>query len=127
MRAFRDFLLRAVVYGADVDRRILFSEDRIETFYVDQTDIATFDGIGKAIEGELDLIIDDGLHMPNANLATLLFALEKLKIGGWLVVEDIAPAALRLWQLIKMMMPERYDSHVVAARHALMFTACRTA
>lgn len=127
LRAFREFLPRAAIYGADVDRRILFNEDRIETFFVDQTEPSTFDEIGKAIDSDLDLIIDDGLHSPDANLATVLFAIAKVKVGGWLVVEDIAPAALPLWQLIKLIMPEHYDSFVVAAEDALVFAACRTA
>ena len=32
LRAFRDFCPKAEIYGADVDSRILFSEDRIKTF-----------------------------------------------------------------------------------------------
>ena len=31
-----------------------------------------------------DLIIDDGLHMQSANLNTIRFALQKLKLGGLL-------------------------------------------
>ncbi|MDB9839765.1 hypothetical protein OAC57_05685 [Planktomarina temperata] len=36
-RAFRDFWPEAQLIGADFDARILFSEDRIETYFVDQT------------------------------------------------------------------------------------------
>ena len=127
LRAFRDFLPKARIYGADVDRRILFSEERINTFYVDQTDLGSFNAVADAVDKDFDLIIDDGLHSPHANLATLLFALERLKIGGWLVVEDVNPSALPVWQVVAALMPDRYDSQIVASKAALLFVARRSA
>ena len=43
LRAFRDFCINAEVIGADIDKRILFKEDRIKTFYVDQTNNSSLD------------------------------------------------------------------------------------
>jgi hypothetical protein len=127
LRAFREFLPDAQIYGADIDRRILFSEERISTFFVDQTDLGSFDAIADDLGDSLDLIIDDGLHSPNANLATLLFGLERLKIGGWLVIEDIAPSALPMWNVISALIPSQYDCRVVAADKALLFSVRRLA
>ena len=42
LRSFRDFTKEAFIYGADFDRRILFEEIRIKTFFVDQTKNSTF-------------------------------------------------------------------------------------
>ena len=52
------------------------------TALVDQTNPDSFDQLSADIPGFLDLIIDDGLHSTDANLATLLFALAKLRPGG---------------------------------------------
>jgi hypothetical protein len=125
LRAFREFLPNARIYGADLDRRILFSEERITTFFVDQTDPGSFSTIANAVQEDFDLVIDDGLHAPDANLATALFSLERLKIGGWLVVEDIAPLALPVWQVIAALLPEAYDPHLVAAKDAYLFVMQR--
>jgi hypothetical protein len=38
LRGWRELFPHAVVFGADVDRGILFQEDRIKTFYCDQLD-----------------------------------------------------------------------------------------
>jgi hypothetical protein len=62
LRAFRKYLPNATIFGADVDRRVLFEEERIQTYFVDQTKLSTFDDLGKIIKAPLDFIIDDGLH-----------------------------------------------------------------
>jgi hypothetical protein len=126
LRAFRDFLPGAQIYGADVDRDILFSEERIATFFVDQTDIDSFAALGDAVPAEFDLIIDDGLHSPNANLATLVFGINRLKVNGYLLVEDISPAALPIWQLVSAaLLPGNFESHVVAGEDIVLFVVRR--
>ena len=125
LRAFRDFLPTARIYGADIDRQILFEEDRITTFFVDQTDPASLTALASLIGDQFDLIIDDGLHSPNANLAILDFGLRKLKIGGWLVVEDIRSEALPIWQLTAAIMPQQFEARLVTARKAALFVAQR--
>lgn len=89
LRAFRDYLPNSKVYGADIDRDILFTEDRIQTFFVDQLKIDSFASIPQ-VDGKFDLIIDDGLHSVGANLNTLLYGIQNVKVGGFVVIEDIA-------------------------------------
>ena len=127
LRAFRDFLPNAQIFGADVDRRILFTEDRIVTRFVDQTDVTTFEALGEAIGADFDLIIDDGLHAPNANLATLIFALQRVRVGGWVVVEDIAPASSSLWQVVAHLIPDGFRPALLSADEALVFVVERLA
>lgn len=121
LRAFRDFLPGANLLGADIDRRILFSEDRIKTFHVDQTDALTFQLLGCNLPKKIDFIIDDGLHSPNANLQTLRFGLERLSVGGWIVIEDIRLNALPVWQLVAALLPEQYESMIFEASGMGMF------
>jgi len=74
----------------------------------------------------LDLIIDDGLHAPNANIATLIFALPKLKSdGGWFIVEDIQSAAIPIWEVVISILPSnRYTSYLIETKQGWMF-ACQ--
>jgi SAM-dependent methyltransferase len=120
LRAFRDYLPGAEIYGADIDERILFQEPRIKTFKVDQTEPAS---LGRIVSGPFDLIIDDGLHAPHANLATLGFALRKLKPNGWVVIEDITPRALPIWQVVDRLLRDSFTTYLIEARGALMFAA----
>ena len=88
--AFKEYLPDANIYGADIDKEILFNEDRINTCYVDQLEFKSFENINNTFgKIEYDLIIDDGLHSIGANLNTLLFALDNIKLNGWIVIEDI--------------------------------------
>jgi hypothetical protein len=126
LRAFRDYLPGAQIYGADVDRGILFSEERISTFFVDQTDLDSFSALGAAVPAEFDLIIDDGLHSPNANLATLAFGINRLKVNGYFLVEDIGPDALPIWQVVSAaLLPSEYESDIIVTEDKLLFLVRR--
>ena len=126
LRAFRDHLPNARIYGADVDRRVLFEEDRIRTFFIDQTDLQTIETLAEQIDEEFDLIIDDGLHAPNANLAALMFGLPKLKPGGVFVVEDIHPSHIPVWQTVAALLPAgRYQRFLATAAGGCLFVIQR--
>lgn len=90
LRAWRDYFPRARVYGADVDKRILFEEDRIDTFFVDQRDPITFEAMwANILDVKLDFFLDDGLHTFDAARITLEHAIVKVKSGGYYIVEDV--------------------------------------
>jgi len=127
LRAFRDFLPNATIFGADVDERILFQDDRIQTYFVDQTDLASLESLGKHIPDAMDLIIDDGLHSPNANVAVLAFGLNKLKIHGWLVIEDIPERAVPFWEVVAALLPDAFASRLIRAEGGLVFAVQKVA
>jgi SAM-dependent methyltransferase len=125
LRAFRDFLPNARIFGADVDRRVLFEEERIRTSWVDQTSPESVAALARAVPDDLDLIVDDGLHAPNANIAILTLAMRKLRPGGWVVIEDIAAPAVPVWQVIASMMPAGYVVNLVDGGDGFLFIARR--
>ena len=88
--SFRDFLPNSQIYGADIDKSILFTSENIKTCYVDQLEMESFENLKREFKNvKYDLFIDDGLHSIGANFNTLLFALENIKETGWIVIEDI--------------------------------------
>ena len=126
LRAFRQHLPNAQIYGADIDKSILFQEDRIQTFFVDQTEPSSFLDLERRVPSDLDLIIDDGLHSPDANLESLRFGLQKIKIGGWFIVEDICPEAVPLWQVVSaLLISERLEAHLYRAQGGYVFAVKR--
>jgi hypothetical protein len=126
LRAFRDFCPAAEIFGADIDRRILFEETRIRTFFVDQTRAETFGQLAGQIPPFMNLIIDDGLHSPEANLQTLRFALPRLAPAGWVVIEDIGAAAAPLWSVVAALLPATiWDVFLFETPFALLFAVQR--
>jgi hypothetical protein len=125
LRAFRDFLPTTVIYGADIDTRILFQEDRIHTFPVDQLDQASLERLSSKTPDNIELIIDDGLHAPDANLNTMQFALSKVAPGGWIVIEDIRVEAMPLWEVVSALLPDTFRSYFIHAAGGCLFAVQR--
>ena len=127
LRAFRDYLPTSLVYGADIDQDILFKEDRITTFWVDQTSEQSVRALEAQLPDDLHLIIDDGLHSPNANLQILLLGLRIMPVHGWLVIEDIIPAAQNFWRVTAALLPDHFEATLVRAKGGDMFIVRRSA
>jgi hypothetical protein len=92
LRAWKEYFPNANIYGADIDHNILFGEDRISTFFVDQTNPQSVQflwNIPKLRDIKFDIIVDDGLHAFYANDTLLSNSFSKLNEGGIYIVEDI--------------------------------------
>ena len=125
LRAFRDACNSALIIGADFDKRILFKEDRINCFFVDQTDLNTFTKLSKKIGDNFDLMIDDGLHAPNANLHSLKFFLNKIKIGGYAVIEDISSESREIWELTTALLPSDFSGALIKSKSSYIYVVKR--
>ena len=91
LRAWRDFFTNAWIHGADIDRSCLFSEERITTHFVDQTDPFIIRKMWDSIDcADFDVIIDDGLHQFTAGSCFFKESFGKLRSGGMYVIEDVA-------------------------------------
>lgn len=65
LRMWRDFFPNAKIIGVDIDKKVLFEEERIETYYCDQLKAISIENFSKKanlLENSVDIIIDDGLH-----------------------------------------------------------------
>jgi hypothetical protein len=100
LRGFRDYFANAHIYGADLDSRILFVEERINTFEVDQLSDESLKNLYDKFNFEFDIIIDDGIHDISyrdrkngicGNIKTLDIFMSKVKLDGFYIIEDVAP------------------------------------
>jgi hypothetical protein len=107
--AYREFFPKANIFGADVDKRILFESERIKTAYVDQLKTETFDQMHRALgEPELDLFIEDGLHSVSASLNSLNYAISVTKKNGYIILEDLYNPQ-RIWQSVCLLLDSFFD------------------
>lgn len=89
LRGWRDWFGKANIYAGDIDKNILFTEEKIKTFYVDQRSPESIKELWSNIDEIFDVIIDDGLHELNANYTFISNSHNKLKMGGYFIVEDL--------------------------------------
>jgi hypothetical protein len=92
LRAFERYFPNAMIYGADIDKSILFETDHIKTYYCNQLVTDDIDKLWKQIDKQVNVIIDDGFHNPEANLLLLNNSFQYLANGGLYFVEDIHPS-----------------------------------
>jgi hypothetical protein len=91
LRVWRDYFPNAQVFGADIDRDILFEENRIKTFYIDQLNPQSIlDFWSLTGTDEFDFMVDDGLHTFEAGSTLFLHSFSYLAPGGIYVIEDVS-------------------------------------
>ena len=88
---WKEFFQNSLIFGADIDKDILISEDRIKTYYCDQTNPEIIKEMWSnyELEDNFDIIIEDGLHEFNANVCFFENSIHKLKSDGFYIIEDI--------------------------------------
>jgi len=90
LRAWKNYFINANIYGADIDKDILKDEERIKTFFVDQTNPDTISAMFNKIGvDKFDIILEDGLHEYNANICFFENAIKYLDNDGIYIIEDI--------------------------------------
>ncbi len=99
LRVWRDYFPNANIFGADIDKDCLFFEDRINTYYVDQTDPVSVSELWSTIGVEnFDFILDDGLHIFDAGITLFENSIKYLSHRGVYIIEDIKVADLLKYQ-----------------------------
>lgn len=114
LRGWRQLFPHAHVYGADIDRGVLFEEDHIKTFYCDQLDRTSILKLWlhPDLQNGVDFIIEDGLHTFEANVSFLEGSLDHLCPGGIYICEDIEWECFGKWyNRIEKVYSEQYPTY----------------
>lgn len=87
---WREFFPNANIYGVDLDEAILFQDDRIQTFQMDQTSNLSINKALSSMEVDVfDVVIDDGLHTYSAGKNLFVNLFDCLTSGGFYIIEDV--------------------------------------
>jgi hypothetical protein len=100
LRGWRDYFNHenTKIFGGDIDTRVLFEEEKIKTYYIDQLKGDVIKNTMSKIEEDFDIIIDDGLHDYEANITFMVNSFHKLKINGYFIIEDILHNQMKLFE-----------------------------
>jgi hypothetical protein len=100
--AYNNLINDCKIFGVDIDPDIIFNFSSIKTTVADQKSLPSLMSLpNKFGVDSFDLIIDDGLHSPSANLNSLAFGLKHCRPGGLIWIEDIPHRSLEIWFLVK--------------------------
>ncbi len=121
LKAYRDYFKKSKIYGADIDNQILFKDNRINTYHVDQTKERSLKKLFKLLGNNFDLIIDDGLHSHTANLNVIINCIKFLKKGGCLVIEDISLSSKSIWKTISFITNFKHKSYLIKTKNSYVF------
>lgn len=86
LRAWRDYFPNAQVYGIDIGEDCKFEEERIKTFIFSSTDSKEVNKNLKDLK--FDIIVDDGLHTAEGQMATMRNFFNRVNDGGYYIIED---------------------------------------
>lgn len=92
LRAWRDYLPNAEIVGLDCQPDTQFSEERICTLLCDSTNAAEARAVLANLP-QFDVIIDDGSHVAQDQLATLRNFFPALRPSGYYFIEDIGKSS----------------------------------
>lgn len=108
LKSWEEFFPNAKIYGLDILRDVLFSENRVSCFYTDQSNenelnktINEIRNVNDDSDLLFDLIIDDGSHIVDHMLLTFKTLSKYLKIDGLYIIEDILRKDLGIFTNIK--------------------------
>jgi hypothetical protein len=109
LKSWEEFFPNAKIYGLDILRDVLFSENRVSCFYTDQSNenelnktIGEIRNVNNDSNLLFDLIIDDGSHIVDHMLLTFKTLSKYLKVDGLYIIEDILRKDLDIFTDIKL-------------------------
>lgn len=114
LRAWSEIFPNSKIVGLDIDTTYFVNDERIKSFWADQNSKESFKNVFDQLENpSYNLILDDGYHGWHETYNTFQVCLEKLKIGGWYIIEDIKTIYEQRWESISNNLSEEYVSFMV--------------
>ncbi len=87
---WEEFFPNARIFGIDIDPHSMVNEGRIKSAIANQTDpLGMGDAFGKFGSHYFDVVVDDGSHHPDDQIAAAVITLPHLASDGHYFIEDI--------------------------------------
>lgn len=105
LRTWRDFFPNAQIYATDTSEKSLLQDTRIQSILSDTTKPENIKPLIDQIGADIDLVIDDGTHNPDDQVASCINLMPHLNKKTTYIIEDVADVSIR--DRIS-----RYDNHI---------------
>lgn len=87
---WEEFFPDAQIYGADIDPALLINRGHIASFQADVYDQRSLLSLVANVGSPIDVIIDDAVHLPEAQIHAALTLIPYLSPTGVYIIEDVA-------------------------------------
>ncbi len=119
LRMWRDFFPSARIIGVDIDKEILFKEERIETFFCDQLKKKSIENFAKEsnlLKNSADIIVDDGLHTFKSGVSFFEGMIKFLNEDGIYLIEDVGPKDMILFKDYFSKLTKKFTVHFIEGK-----------
>lgn len=124
IKMFRDFFTNATIFGAEIDQERVDKLQGLDRIHVIQCDQSSFKDLLRLVDTtgrDIDLVIDDGSHIPEHQLYTCLQLLPLLSKRAIYIIEDVADKEVfkgipNTWNKELRRVGKRYDDQLIIVR-----------
>jgi hypothetical protein len=88
LRTFRDYFPKGNILGIDINPETAFTETRIKTYIGSQDSTVLMEQVFSE-NPEIFVMLDDGSHVNKLTIASFNIYFERLKPGGYYIIEDL--------------------------------------
>ena len=116
LRLWREYFPNAKIIGCDIDKDILFEDERIKTYHCDQTSKSSIESFMKKTElseKSVDIIIDDGLHEYYAGICFFENTIKYLQSDGIYLIEDITHIDMTKYKEYFLKFDKEYEARFI--------------
>ena len=111
LRMWRDYFTNANVYGIDINKDLMFTEDRIKTFVANQNSEQDLKSVIDKINSPLDIIIDDGSHRGDHQVFSFMYLHKYLAPCGLYIIEDVQSSNIDGFKNLSIF-PEHFKEYI---------------
>ena len=115
--AWRDYFENGLIYGADIDKKILKNYDRIKTFHVDMLNEYSIKNMWENINTKMDIIIDDGFHSFEANKLLFENSFKNLNNKGIYIIEDVHRKSANIKKFYLYFKSKNIEFEIIDLKH----------
>ena len=111
LRMWRDYFVNANIYGIDINKDLMFTEDRIKTFVANQNSGQELKAVIDQINSPIDIIIDDGSHQGEHQVFSFMCLHKYLTTNGIYVIEDVHEQHIEEFKDLSIF-PENFKEYI---------------
>jgi hypothetical protein len=125
LRMWRDYFTDAIIHGIDINNSFASDGKRIFTHIASQSSQSDLDTVMKKIDSNLDMVVDDGSHRIEDQVASFMILEKYLSDDGLYIIEDIFPENIEKFQNLSAF-PQDFIDNVINQKYSVFYYDTRS-